>query len=406
VAVANQPNNATHKTPDVAVLYDGTGWTVGASILPDVRKSESVAALSCPSAAFCAATGYLGDAIIGRASPFAPDPPSGVAGAAGDGQVTTSWIAPTGDGGSPITGYDVQYSSDAGVHWTSASSAFHTSTATTQTVTGLANGTAYIFRVAAINGVGTGPYSAASSPVTPHAAEPTPTPTATATSTSTPTPTATPTISNTPTTTPSPTRTTANLSSGPTRTIKIGQDVTVSTILTSQGSPLPIAPVDLLGRLGTSGEWKLLRSLTTDAQGRISTTIAPSINCQIAWSFPGDQTHLPAMTNAQNIRVRQVMTVHRSAERVRVGHVVQIYGLVSPHSNGQTAVLQRFRNGRWLDIRRAEVIRQRMPGGNSGFGYVVNLVRHHPATLRLRVHIGATAYNVGASTRRFALRVT
>jgi hypothetical protein len=41
------------------------------------------------------------------------------------------------------------------------------STATTRTVTGLTNGTGYIFRVAAVNGVGTGAYSTASSSVTP-----------------------------------------------------------------------------------------------------------------------------------------------------------------------------------------------------------------------------------------------
>jgi hypothetical protein len=41
------------------------------------------------------------------------------------------------------------------------------STATTRTVTGLTNGTAYIFRVAAVNGIGTGAFSSASSAVTP-----------------------------------------------------------------------------------------------------------------------------------------------------------------------------------------------------------------------------------------------
>jgi len=43
------------------------------------------------------------------------------------------------------------------------------STATTRTVTGLTNGTAYTFRVAAVNGIGTGAYSTASAAVTPTA---------------------------------------------------------------------------------------------------------------------------------------------------------------------------------------------------------------------------------------------
>lgn len=46
------------------------------------------------------------------------------------------------------------------------------STATTRTVTGLTNGTAYQFRVAAVNGIGTGAYSTASSAVTPTAGDP------------------------------------------------------------------------------------------------------------------------------------------------------------------------------------------------------------------------------------------
>jgi hypothetical protein len=45
------------------------------------------------------------------------------------------------------------------------------STATTRTVTGLTNDTAYAFRVAAVNGIGTGAYSTASSAVTPVAGD-------------------------------------------------------------------------------------------------------------------------------------------------------------------------------------------------------------------------------------------
>jgi hypothetical protein len=45
------------------------------------------------------------------------------------------------------------------------------STATTRTVTGLTNGTAYVFRVAGINGIGTGAYSTASAAVTPTAGD-------------------------------------------------------------------------------------------------------------------------------------------------------------------------------------------------------------------------------------------
>ena len=71
-----------------------------------------------------------------------------------------TWSAPS-NGGSAITGYAVQYSTD-GTNWTTATSNTG-STTTSYTVTGLTATTAYYFRVAAINAAGTGTYGATSS---------------------------------------------------------------------------------------------------------------------------------------------------------------------------------------------------------------------------------------------------
>ncbi len=99
------------------------------------------------------------------------DAPTGVAGSSGNTQVSLSWVAPTMDGGSGIIGYAVTQSTD-GMSYTavaagSCASLAPTSTSTTCTVTGLTNGSAYTFKVATINGVGTGAASTASSSVTP-----------------------------------------------------------------------------------------------------------------------------------------------------------------------------------------------------------------------------------------------
>ncbi len=83
----------------------------------------------------------------------APGAPGNLSATPGDGQVRLSWQTPA-DGGSPITGY--QYSS-GGRSWTAIpNSAPGQSNANSYTVTGLRNGTAYTFRVRAVNGVGSG----------------------------------------------------------------------------------------------------------------------------------------------------------------------------------------------------------------------------------------------------------
>ena len=96
--------------------------------------------------------------------PAMPGAPTGVTGSAGASQVSLTWTAPASNGGYAITDYRVQYSSDSGSNWTNFSRAV--STATSATVTGLTDGTAYTFRVAAVT-FGVGPYSTASSAVTP-----------------------------------------------------------------------------------------------------------------------------------------------------------------------------------------------------------------------------------------------
>ena len=70
-----------------------------------------------------------------------------------------SWTAPTA-GGSAITDYVIQYSTDDST-WSTFDDG--TSTSTTATVTCLTNDTTYYFRVAAVNSSGTGDFSSSSS---------------------------------------------------------------------------------------------------------------------------------------------------------------------------------------------------------------------------------------------------
>ena len=84
--------------------------------------------------------------------------PRNLAAAAGNGQVTLSWDAPASDGGAAISGYQYQRRAGAGAYgqWTTIPGG---SLARAHTVTGLANGTRYFFRVRAVNSDGPGPGS-------------------------------------------------------------------------------------------------------------------------------------------------------------------------------------------------------------------------------------------------------
>jgi hypothetical protein len=95
----------------------------------------------------------------------APAAPTNVTATAGSAQASLTWTAPSSNGGATITDYVVQYSSNSGSTWTTVNRV--ASTTTSATVTGLTNGTSYIFRVAAVNSAGTGSYSANSESVTP-----------------------------------------------------------------------------------------------------------------------------------------------------------------------------------------------------------------------------------------------
>ena len=86
--------------------------------------------------------------------------PTSLIGVAGDGGVVLGWKESTWNGGVyEITGYNVQQSSDSGLTWTTVTSNTE-STDIAYTVSGLTNGTSYIFRVAAVNAAGVGAYSA------------------------------------------------------------------------------------------------------------------------------------------------------------------------------------------------------------------------------------------------------
>ena len=123
------------------------------------------AAAAFPNNTFLSAN-YWVDVVFSTAPATAPAAPTGVTATAGAGSAQVSWTAPS-DGGSSLTTYTV--TPFIGATAQTPVTVTGSPPATTTTVSGLANGTAYTFTVTATNAIGTGPASAPSNPVTPTA---------------------------------------------------------------------------------------------------------------------------------------------------------------------------------------------------------------------------------------------
>ncbi len=95
--------------------------------------------------------------------PAAPPAPTNVTASPATGQAQVSWTAPNSNG-SALTGYTITPFIGSAAQ---TPIQVNNGSATSATVTGLQNGTAYTFTVAATNGIGTSPGSAPSSAVTP-----------------------------------------------------------------------------------------------------------------------------------------------------------------------------------------------------------------------------------------------
>ena len=88
-----------------------------------------------------------------------PGRPDALAAVAGDGTVALTWAAPAEDGGEAVASYDVEIG--IGGDWSAGPDMVTGLTGTSTTISDLTNGTAYDFRVRAVNGAGAGEWSEA-----------------------------------------------------------------------------------------------------------------------------------------------------------------------------------------------------------------------------------------------------
>ena len=139
--------DGTATSHTVTGLNNGQTYTFRVRAVNDLGNGAVVMLEATPSPS----TGGRGGGGGGGGGPriTRPGAPENLVAEGGDGQVKLTWEAPEDDGGSEITDY--QYRINGRNPWTSIGS-----TQTTHTLTGLVNGTAYVFEVRAVNRIGRG----------------------------------------------------------------------------------------------------------------------------------------------------------------------------------------------------------------------------------------------------------
>ena len=138
-ALNGDPGSASGASSPVAVI----GLTNGKTYSCTATATNSIGT-GLPSA--------VSNSFVPEAVPTAPTLLSAVA---GNGHATLSWTVPSNSATAGITGYTVT----GFIGYYPAAHQTFNSTATTQVVTGLTNGKQYVFKVAAINAVGSGAQS-------------------------------------------------------------------------------------------------------------------------------------------------------------------------------------------------------------------------------------------------------
>ncbi|TLX67158.1 MAG: fibronectin type III domain-containing protein, partial [Thaumarchaeota archaeon] len=145
-------------TGSTATTFSDTGLTASTTYMYRVSAINPVGTSSPSNTA---------SATTQAPTATAPQPPTGLtATTVSTSQINLSWTAPANNGGSAITGYKIERSTNGGTTWSTIQSNT-ASTATTFSDTGLTASTTYMYRVSAINPVGTSSPSNTASATTP-----------------------------------------------------------------------------------------------------------------------------------------------------------------------------------------------------------------------------------------------
>jgi hypothetical protein len=312
LAVAAAPDPGTSTKVTYADFYVDGGW-VGFDYQPDGATSFGYDWTADRGPHVVSAIVYDDAFFQGNAAPVAitvadlPGAPGAVsATAGGNGTAAVSWTAPADDGGSPVTGYVVRGSDGAESPLTAGSP---------YVATGLANGTAYSFRVRARTAAGDGPLSAASAAVVPG------------------------------------TKTSLSISASAS-TVTYPGSVTVTGTLkrTDTGAVLGARTVQLLRCTHGTLTCTVAKTGTTSSTGvaKIVYALPFSRDLRLRWVTSGQ--FLGVTSAAKYVQVRVLVTSAVTKTSMPLGSSATVYGSVKPAHPGKNVYLQRYYGGAWHNV--------------------------------------------------------
>jgi hypothetical protein len=209
----------------------------------------------------------------------------------------------------------------------------------------------------------------------------------------------------------------AALSSAASRHIVYRHSTTLRSRITdaATGTGLSGVHVTLQGRRGTHGAFSTVKTVRSSTSGALSATVAPRVNYQYRWSYPGSSGyngpgHLAysgARSHVQTVLVAQAVAVKATRTSAARGFVVRLYGVVAPSATGHYVSLQSYFGGAWHQVGHGVKLHsQRMPDGKTRTGYVLSYTGHTAGKKLLRVRRAATASNYTGYSHRVSLKVT
>jgi hypothetical protein len=280
-----------------------------------------------------------------------PGAPTGVSATAGHASATVKWAAPADSGGSAITGYDIEYKPATAATFQHVSAGAGTS----KVVTGLTNGTKYVFQVAAKNVIGTGAYSTPTGQIAPFADN-------------------------------------SSLAISKALTIAYGKATTITGTLTDTSTHKAVsgATLTLYHRATTSGAWIKGASAKTGSTGVAKLSAKPTSRTYYQWRYAGTTVVKAATSGTDTVNLSQVVGITAPA-KVTHGKAFTIWGTVSPGTSGQKVELQRKVGTSYRNVVGATLKRQKLPNGATKLGYVFKLTLKTKGSYSYRVTRAATS---------------